>query len=313
MPVYGVKKYIEGSIKSILEQRQKGIQLVLVDDGSKDDSIGIAESILKNNGKIDYIIVSQKNAGLPAARNKGFEHAEGEYICYIDSDDCISPNHLFNLVKALDESGLDVAFAEFENTYEKNGRGGTADKTGDYEVLERDTLLINYMKRKLKIHACALLIRYAFLANNNLLFNPQLKYAEDYEFMWRLFPMTQQVIHVKDSTYKYLQRENSIMRAQSIEKVVIASKVFDDTFSKMIKEHPELEEKISLTPDRVCFAYAHAFAQQSDFSSYIELLDKLQYKKRFSKLVEFPDIKVKMLALATLFSKRLSFYIIKIL
>lgn len=312
MPVYGVEKYIEESLKSIIEQNQEKVQLILVDDGTKDNSIDIAKECLKNTKKIDYKIVAQENAGLPAARNKGFAYAEGEYICYIDSDDCISPNHLVNLVRALDATKLNVAFSDFELTYIKTGRLGSGDKCGDYEILERDDLLFKYMKRELKIHACALLIRHDFLIKNNLAFNPQLKYAEDYEFMWRLFPMTEKVVHVKDATYKYLQRENSIMRAQSIDKVVIASQVFDDSFSKMLYEHPELKNIVSLTPDRVCFAYAHAFAQQSDFASYSMLLDRLQYKRRFKNLIVFPDIKVKVLAIATLINKRLSFCMIKL-
>ena len=312
MPVYGVENYIEESLKSIIGQKQEGIQLILVDDGSKDNSMYVAKQTLGNNGKIDYRIVTQDNAGLPSARNKGFEYVEGEYVCFIDSDDCISQNHLLNLVNALDTTKLNVAFAEFENTYQRTGRMGTPDKCGNYEVIERNNLLLDYMKRKLKIHACALLMRYDFLIANNLLFNPRLKYAEDYEFMWRLFPATEKVVHVKDCTYKYLQRENSIMRAQSIDKVVLAAQIFDDSFDKMIKEYPELQKIVSLAPDRVCFAYAHAFAQQSDFSSYKELLEKLDYRNRFKKLMVFPDIKVKILAFATLLSKRLSFCIIKL-
>lgn len=312
MPVYGVENYIEESLKSIIGQKQTEIQLILVDDGSKDNSIRIAKQVLENNGKIDYIIIAQDNAGLPAARNKGFEYAEGEYVCFIDSDDCISPNHLMNLVNALDITRLDVGFAEFENTYQKTGRMGTADKRSNYEVIERDNLLMDYMRRKLKIHACALLMRRDFLVANKILFNPQLKYAEDYEFMWRMFPVTKKVVHIKDCTYKYLQRENSIMRAQSIDKVVLASQVFDDSFSKMIKDYPEMGKMVSLAPDRVCFAYAHAFAQQSDFAAYSELLDRLKYRDRFKKLMLFPDTKVKILAFATLLSKRLSFCIIKL-
>ena len=80
----------------------------------------------------------------------------------------------------------------------------------------------------------------------------------------------------------------------------------------MLYEHPELENIVSLTPDRVCFAYAHAFAQQSDFASYSMLLDRLQYKRRFKNLIVFPDIKVKVLAIATLINKRLSFCMIKL-
>lgn len=312
MPVYGVENYIADSVKSIIKQAEKSWQLILVDDGTKDNSVQVAETVLKNIDAEKYKIIHQRNAGLAAARNKGLEYADGKYVCFIDSDDCISPRHLLNLVNSLDESKLDVAFADFEATYVKTGRLGKVDSCSSYEILDREELLINYMKRNLKIHACALMIRHDFLIKNNLAFNPQLRYAEDYEFMWRLFPITEKIVHVKDSTYKYLQRENSIMRAQSIEKVVFASHVFDTSFSKMLREHPELRKKIALTPDRVCFAYAHAFAQQSNFESYDKLLDELQYKKRFRKLIRFPDIKVKALAVATLINKRLSFYIIKL-
>ena len=95
VPVYNVEKYIERSIKSICDQNFKDFEVILVDDETQDNSIEIASKLLDENN-IKYKIIHQKNKGLPCARNTGIKECESEYICFIDSDDCITKNHLFN-------------------------------------------------------------------------------------------------------------------------------------------------------------------------------------------------------------------------
>ena len=89
VPVYNVEKYLERCIQSILEQSYTNLQIILVDDGSTDESGHIADSWNKKDKRI--LVIHQFNAGLSAARNCGIKQAKGDYILFVDSDDWIHP------------------------------------------------------------------------------------------------------------------------------------------------------------------------------------------------------------------------------
>ena len=117
VPVYNVEKYLPQCLNSIINQTYKNIEVVLVDDGSTDDSGNICEEYKKNDERI--IVVHQKNSGLSAARNVGIEISTGEYITFIDSDDYISPDYIENLYSALEQYSADIAICDLKKVSEK--------------------------------------------------------------------------------------------------------------------------------------------------------------------------------------------------
>lgn len=105
-PVYNVGKYIEESLKSILAQTFQDFETIAINDGSTDESLKILEKIAKNHSKIK--IISQKNGGLSDARNTGMLHAQGEYLCFVDSDDVIHPNYLQDFFDVIKETQAEI-------------------------------------------------------------------------------------------------------------------------------------------------------------------------------------------------------------
>ena len=85
IPVYNVENYIEKCLNSIVNQTYNNLEIIIIDDGSTDNSIAIAEKIAENDKRIR--IISQVNQGVSSARNLGLDNASGEYILFIDSDD----------------------------------------------------------------------------------------------------------------------------------------------------------------------------------------------------------------------------------
>ena len=85
MPVYNSERYIEMAVNSVLEQDLNEIELILVNDGSKDNSGGICDALSKRDKRVK--VIHQENQGISAARNRGIKEAEGEYIAFIDNDD----------------------------------------------------------------------------------------------------------------------------------------------------------------------------------------------------------------------------------
>jgi CDP-glycerol glycerophosphotransferase len=112
VPVYNVEQYLEACLESVAQQTMSDLEVVMVDDGSTDESPGIARSFAERDGR--FRLVSQGNAGLGAARNTGAAHASGEFIAFVDSDDVV-PRHAYEvLLAALDETGSDFASGNVE-------------------------------------------------------------------------------------------------------------------------------------------------------------------------------------------------------
>lgn len=94
IPVYNVEKYICRCLDSVLRQTYCNFEIILVNDGSTDDSGNICKKYQNRESRIT--LLCQKNRGLSAARNAGIEVAKGDYITFIDSDDCVCLNYLEN-------------------------------------------------------------------------------------------------------------------------------------------------------------------------------------------------------------------------
>lgn len=294
VPVYNVEKFILESLKSICAQNFSDYQIIIVNDGTKDNSVSIAKDVLKKYD-VDYIIIDQENLGLSAARNTGLRAATGKYVVFVDSDDIITPDFIDTLYNACEKNNCKAAFTEYEVVH-MDKRTGINDKKIDVQVLTRDELLYNNMLRSIKIHLCAVLLEKNFLIEHNLYFNENLRYGEEVDYTWRLYPLLEKIAYIKSAKYKYLVRENSLMTNQSAEKVIFMLKVIHQTIQEWFLNDKVASEKYRWVEDKIYFEKMHAFAQQSDFTTLHKLLKSTNYKAHMEKLSDFPDLKIKILS-----------------
>lgn len=117
VPVYNVEKYLDRCVQSILIQSFKRFELILVNDGSTDNSFEICQKYRKKDSRV--ILISQENKGLSAARNTGLNNAHGDYICFIDSDDFIEKDYLKLLLNNLKSNNADISICEYFSSNEK--------------------------------------------------------------------------------------------------------------------------------------------------------------------------------------------------
>ena len=97
MPVYNVEKYICNAVKSVLEQTYSKIELIIVNDGTKDNSIEVIANMVKNDKRIR--IINRSKGGLSAARNTGLKECKGKYVLFMDSDDTIENDLIEKTIK----------------------------------------------------------------------------------------------------------------------------------------------------------------------------------------------------------------------
>lgn len=108
IPVYNVEKYVDICLKSILHQTYRNIEVIVVDDGSRDRSGAICDRFAKKDSRIT--VIHQENGGVSRARNNGIDHATGDYICFVDSDDWLPRDSVEVLVKRMEETGADFVY-----------------------------------------------------------------------------------------------------------------------------------------------------------------------------------------------------------
>lgn len=119
VPVYNAEHFIEKCIHSILNQSYKNIELILVNDGSTDNSVKICDSFAKIDNRIK--LIHQANSGPSVARNNGIYNAKGKYIQFIDADDYIEENMIETLVNEM-EKGLDIVICGYKRIFKEENK-----------------------------------------------------------------------------------------------------------------------------------------------------------------------------------------------
>lgn len=120
VPIYNVAEYLPKCIESILAQTYPDYELILVNDGSKDNSPEIAEEYAKKDPRIK--VIHKPNGGLSDARNEGMKYATGKYVSFIDSDDFIEPDMLEKCVNAMHADDADMVIFDYYQYYQATGK-----------------------------------------------------------------------------------------------------------------------------------------------------------------------------------------------
>lgn len=195
VPVYNVENYLKKCLDSLVHQSGANYEIILINDGSTDNSSQICKEYAKKNKQIKYY--EKTNGGLSSARNYGIKKAKGEYIWFIDSDDFISENSLEIIKKTLSHDIVTIEYFNYYNDYDidSNNNNYTENHIARY--------LINPALAPLKI------IRRKLIVKNNLYFAVGKNY-EDIGIMYSIINYTDDVYHSNERLYFYRRRPNSI-------------------------------------------------------------------------------------------------------
>ena len=113
VPVYNTEKYLDKCMKSILSQKYKDFEVILINDGSTDGSPRMCEEWAKQDARVR--VIHQENKGLAQTRNVGLAHAKGDYIAWVDSDDYVKETFLSHMMDMMQQSGADMVMCSFES------------------------------------------------------------------------------------------------------------------------------------------------------------------------------------------------------
>lgn len=224
VPIYNVERYIGRCLDSLLAQTLQDIEIIAVDDGTPDSSGEIAESYARRDHRIK--VVHQANSGLGPARNAGLEHARGDYIGFVDSDDWVHPDMFENLYAAAVSVGSDIAVGGFEIWIdgvrvrsECHPLAGSVLR-GDNEIEPYRKLLYGRLPddsntAPYPVAVCFAIYRRALVDRSNARFFDVL--SEDLFFNLGIYQAAGNIAHISDCGYCYRKDcQDSITRSFSI-------------------------------------------------------------------------------------------------
>jgi glycosyltransferase involved in cell wall biosynthesis len=219
VPIYNVAPYLRKCVDSLLVQDITDYEIILVDDGSTDDSGAIADEILNAHSQSPIAhcqikVVHQLNSGLSAARNSGINVATGDYILFVDSDDYLQPNTLATLLEQAEGDNLDVLRFRYQNVKESGEAFAPyKDMTNynDYSAVPTDGLTFLNERMGNQCYVVQFLVKTDIVRQE--LFTPSI-YFEDTDWTPRMLLRAKRVASTDLVVYNYLWRDGSITLSQ---------------------------------------------------------------------------------------------------
>ena len=234
VPIYNVEDYLEECLESLYNIKNIELEIILVNDGSKDNSFKIMEKF-KDMYPEKTVLINKENGGLSSARNAGMKAAVGEYISFIDSDDFIDVDEFERFFKEGQKDKLDVIVG--------NMRYYTPEKTGDplfrSDMIKNSGILkgVDFFWELFQKPKCFReevvddIYRREFLLKNDIWFNENIVH-EDSEFTPLVYLKAEKVRYIDRAFYFYRQRTGSIMNKVSEKSIVslesICERFFDE-------------------------------------------------------------------------------------
>lgn len=204
IPIYNIQEYIKPCLESVLGQTYNDIEVILIDDGSSDDSGSICDSYANQDDRVR--VVHQKNLGVSAARNKGLAIATGEYIMFVDGDDMIDTNMVTCMMDKISiNNGYTLVSCAVTRRY--NNFGVSGEKTLCFNKTEAsiDMLYMNNMDNG----PCAKLIPSKIA--KSIKFNPKITIAEDLDYIYKILQKIDNEIFINSNLYYYRIAPGSAM------------------------------------------------------------------------------------------------------
>ena len=246
VPVYNVEAYLEGCVKSILSQTHTDLEILLVDDGSKDGSLALCRQLELADSRIR--VLTGPNGGVGHARNRGLEAATGEYIAFVDGDDTIDPLMYETMLQTMAEQGADVVECGFLFAPEDGSEpwevslGSAAAETPEKCIRQYASF------ENTATGPCNKLYRREVIGGIRF---PHYAQGEDAWFNLQVFLRCRRKVTLPQCFYRYLQRQRSGSHTTAAGKELDESRAWLDICEQLESVSPELTHALRHKTDEI--------------------------------------------------------------
>lgn len=282
VPVYNLEQYIDRCIKSILSQTYSNFELLLINDGSTDNSPSICDKYAKSDDRI--VVIHQENQGVSVTRNKGIMEATGEWITFVDGDDWIEKDSLEKIIRSYPANVADVIYARsFANIgssalerYHFNPDFTKSIQSGIYTAID-----LSYLRGSV----CGGLYRKNLLIEKNIFFPLNIKNGEDTIYSSLVLIYADKVGFADVHFYNVFEREGSASRSWSLDRVhhmLNNIKYINEYIDKNKNLSTEAINILDYNKYRIVSSMFNAFAE----TECVKLKDLVNLAKEINKLID---------------------------
>lgn len=243
VPIYNVELYLDECIESIINQTYSNLEIILIDDGSVDNSGKICDKYAKKDKRIR--VIHKKNSGVSDSRNYGIKISNGQYIAFIDSDDYVENNYIEVLYTSILDYNADISIVGYNKVY--NSKFEKIELSDKKTLLSSEEFLIKLLNVQTSYGFCHMKL-YKKSILSNVLFLTNLKVGEDALFNMEICKNIKSVVINEDVLYNYRFHSNSVVRKydpQYVDKYQTAMEKTSEYINKNYKNNAEIKKNLS--------------------------------------------------------------------
>lgn len=299
VPVYNIENYITRCIESVINQTYKNLEIILVDDGSKDNSGKICDEYEKKDERIR--VIHKINGGLSDARNAGIEQARGILITFLDGDDYIEENHIEYLYNMLIKYNADISVCQFKIIYENEEEKILKLKKNKERVLDNvKALEIMLYNKRFCNSTCTKLYKKELFDNIQF---PKGKLYEDLGTTYKLIEKCKKLVYGNLQTYNYLiNRKDSIINRKFDERRMEAIEFAKEILEFVENKYPNIKKAAIARLYMECIFTIVQIDEEEKYKENIEEIYKYLNMYRVNILLNNKiQIKFKLFAIYSIF------------
>ena len=236
VPVYNVEQYLERCVDSIINQTYTNLEIILVNDGSTDNSGKLCDELAKKDERIR--VIHKENGGLSDARNRGIDESESDLVGFIDSDDYIDSDMYEVLLKNLNDTDADLSMCALYDVYNNTPEAQVTNKE-TWKLSSEQAIKMVMEAKILSVTAVNKLYRKSLFTD--LKFEVG-KIAEDAFIMIKLLDKCEKIVATNEKKYYYVHRENSITTQKFSTKFLNVIEAYEQNSNIILEKYPKLKD-----------------------------------------------------------------------
>lgn len=291
VPVYNAELYLQECIDSILDQTYQNFELILVDDGSADNSLAICESYRIKSDKI--VVVHQNNAGVSAARNKGLSLVKGEYFCFVDADDSIESVMIESLYTAIKKNEAELSICGFKCissnvTIERKPVAKEIYKASNIAEFVAE----HYLEWLISSPWGKLYKNIKFPTRN---FDTNISLGEDLKFNIQYFEHIEKIVIINDCLYRYKEVEDSLTKTYKKGNYTAICDIYETTIQYFKRTKMSIDainlKNVNYKLFSFCISFMSQNMLQASFKESLSFINQICNNELLQQAIyDLPDI-----------------------
>ena len=209
VPTYNGAARIGKTLHSIIAQDYPNIEIIVVNDVSTDDTVGVARRVLTEGGRPFKIIEREKNGGQSASRNTGFDAARGKYVIFFDHDDLAEKNFVSLLCNEAEKKGANVVFCGYRHYYEETNQYVNRPVRLSRQLPSADDYIKAWLTRKILSGVWCFIFKRSFLSEKGIRFTEGCHVGEDTEFLLEALSVSDKTSFVRENLYTWVHHSSN--------------------------------------------------------------------------------------------------------